>query len=511
MTLHRVASQAGRLPLHGEAGSRLIEQAAAADLPDHTLMQRAGAAIAHLAQALAPHAERVWVASGPGNNGGDGLEAAALLQRSGRHVRVTLAADAGRLPADAAASLARAQAAGVEIALVTPDAAPPPAPALAASDIAIDALLGLGVRRAPTGALGALVQQLSALPCRVLAVDLPSGLDAATGQPVGGVAVRATHTVALLTLKPGLFTGQGRDFAGDVWLDELGVDGSTQPADAWLSGHDPAALARRAHASHKGSYGDVAVVGGAAGMTGAAVLAARAALAAGAGRVFVQLLAQPGEPMDAQRPELMYRADWSALPPDVLAASTVACGCGGGDDVRRVLPRLMGHAARLVLDADALNAVAADPTLQSLLAARHRHAGTVLTPHPLEAARLLGVDTVAVQADRLTAAQALAERFACVVVLKGSGSVIAAPGRAPCINTTGNASLASAGTGDVLGGWLAGCWAQWPKAAQPADVAFAAAVAAVAAHGAAAEPSQPGSLRAGDLVERLHARLRASA
>jgi hydroxyethylthiazole kinase-like uncharacterized protein yjeF len=197
----------------------------------------------------------------------------------------------------------------------------------------------------------------------------------------------------------------------------------------------------------------------------------------------------------------MFRAGWAAGAPSVLGRSTVVCGCGGGDAVREVLPRLLSLAQRLVLDADALNAIAADSTLAALLCARaERGLGSVLTPHPLEAARLLACATAEVQADRLRAAQSLAERFRCVIVLKGSGSIVAAPRRAARINATGNASLATGGTGDVLAGWLAGLWAQAGPDHAPADVA----TRAVAQHGAAAEPQPSGAFRAGDLIEALY-------
>ena len=232
----------------------------------------------------------------------------------------------------------------------------------------------------------------------------------------------------------------------------------------------------RLHASHKGSYGDVAVIGGAPGMAGAALLAARAALHHGAGRVFVGFLDPAAPALDPHRPDLMVRA-WDSLQ---LAQMAVACGCGGGDAVRRALPRALGARA-LVLDADALNAVGADPQLQALLAARGRRgAPTVLTPHPLEAARMLGTDTASVQADRLKAARELAQRFASVVVLKGSGSVIAAPDGRVRINPTGNARLAIAGTGDVLAGWIAARLAA-------GEDALEAASAAVYLHGLAAD------------------------
>lgn len=484
-------------PLHGTAASRRIEQQAQQALPAHTLMQRAGAAVAQLALALAPHARRIWVACGPGNNGGDGLEAAMHLRRAGRPVQVSLLGDPARLPADARASLQRAQEAGVP---VGPDPLPPAD--ARPGDLAIDALLGLGSSRAPEGVLAQAVAGLRQWPGTVLCVDLPTGLAADTGQLPGGTerAVHGHHTLSLLTLKPGLFTASGRDCAGQVWFDDLDVHDDAAP-DAWLCAREDAPPARR-HAQHKGSFGDVLVLGGATGMTGAALLAGRAAIAAGAGRVFVSPLGEAPLALDPQAPELMLRdadhaaaLDWSTL--------TVTCGCGGGTAVRAVLPKVLGSAGRLVLDADALNAIAADPMLQSLLEARGRRgAPTVLTPHPLEAARLLALDGAqAVQRDRLGAARALSERYRCVVVLKGSGSVIAAAGEAPWINLSGNAALATAGTGDVLAGWLAGLWSQGLEALPAARLAVhthgAAADAWVAAH------ARPGPLTASRLIGLL--------
>ena len=448
--------------LHDVAAVRRLEQAAAARLPAHTLMQRAGLAVARLAQALAPHASDMWVACGPGNNGGDGLEAAMHLQQWGKAPVVTWLGDEAGMPEDARASLARARAAGVRFAQEPPDGC----------EFAIDALLGIGSRRPPEGALHAHITRLNALAAPVLAVDLPSGLDADTGDATS--AVRATHTLSLLALKPGLFTAHGRDTTGQVWFDDLRVDASVQAPAATLSA--PPLPATRAHASHKGSYGDVAVIGGAPGMAGAALLAARAALHHGAGRVFVGFLDPDAGTLDAQQPDLMVRP-WDSLDAPRM---TVACGCGGGDAVAAALRRVL-DARALVLDADALNVVAADTQLQSLLNARAwRNAGTVLTPHPLEAARLLGTDAAAVQSDRLAAARELARRFACVVVLKGSGTVVAGADGHVCINPTGNARLAIAGTGDVLAGWIAARLAA-------GEEAFAAAANAVYLHGQAAD------------------------
>ena len=487
--MKRILPAHGDWPLHSAQASRELEQAATQALPPHTLMRRAGLAIAALTRALHPHAQRAWIACGPGNNGGDGLEAAMHLKAAGWGVEVSLAAsDAARLPADAAAALVRAQAAGITLSESTcPSAAP---------DVALDAVLGLGLKRPPEGRAAVLIDQLNALACPVLAVDLPSGLGADTGQPPG-VGVRAAHTLALLTLKPGLFTGAGRDHAGEVWFDDLGVD---LPATAWHLGGASPLDAQRRHAQHKGSFGDVAIVGGATGMTGAALLAARAAHAAGAGRVYVDALAADAPTCDEARPELMFRSGWGqTASARALAEATVAAGCGGGDAVKDVLPRLLSAAGRLVLDADALNAVAADASLAGLLAARRtRSHDTVLTPHPLEAARLLQTTTAQVQADRLAAARLLAERLGCVVVLKGSGSVIADPHGTLWVNGTGNAALASAGTGDVLAGWIAGAWSA------SRATALEAARHATRLHGLAADRCPASPMRAADLIDAMH-------
>ena len=504
MSVQRVLPSMSEWPLFVAAHTQRIELRERASWPPHMLMARAGDAVARLALAAAPHAQRVWVAAGPGNNGGDGLEAAALLCQSGRQVVVTLLGVAATLPDDAREALARANAAGVQIVSQNADAAF--IATLGPQDIAIDALLGIGATRSPQGAIAESIRQLNGLACPVLAVDVPSGLHPGTGQPLGEDCVIATHTLSLLTLKLGLFTGAGRDHAGTVWFDALGVATSTDDPEALLSASeaDRASVTARRHAQHKGSFGDVAVVGGAPGMAGAALLAARAAHAAGAGRVFVEMLGRnmPEMNLDPLRPELMFRHGWTQGTAATLAQTTVVCGCGGGDAVRAPLPRLLSTTARLVLDADALNALAADPSLAAQLLARaRRQAGTVLTPHPLEAARLLGRTTAEVQADRLWAACTLADRFQCVVVLKGSGSIVAAPGQTPRINATGNASLATAGTGDVLAGWLGGLWAQSGSIS-----AFSVAVRAVAEHGAAAHPHASGPMRAGDLIEEMHRR-----
>jgi len=451
-------------PLYQVTASRQLEASLAAGLPPHTLMQRAGLATARLALALAPHAQTFWLACGPGNNGGDGLEAAMHLQQWGKTALVSWLGTPQDAPADARASHARAQAAGVRFL----DAPP------AECDCCIDALLGIGATRPAEGRLADWIGQINALSVPVLAVDLPSGLNADTGATIG-LCVRASHTLSLLTLKPGLYTAHGRDQAGQVWYESLGADPLAAPPQARLSG-TPAPILRP-HASHKGSYGDLAIIGGAPSMTGAALLAASAALHHGAGRVFVGLLDGGSMGVDPLQPELMFRSPESLDP----AQLTVVSGCGGGGAIAAQLPRLLSTAPRLVLDADALNAIASDSQLATLLRARAaRQRQTVLTPHPLEAARLLGSTTAEVQHERLATAQQLAQAFGCTVVLKGSGTVIAAPGITPVINPTGNALLATAGTGDVLAGMIGARLAN----GQPA---FQAACEAVWLHGRAAD------------------------
>lgn len=487
--------------LYDVAASREIEALALAQHPPHALMQRAGLAVARLALATVPHAQHIWVACGPGNNGGDGLVAATHLHRAGFKVHATLLGQAQQLPEDAGQALAMAQQAGVAVSLAMP---------VQACDLVVDALLGLGASRPPHGAIAEAIMAINSVSAPVLAVDLPSGLGADTGQRLGTAAVVATHTLSLLTLKPGLFTGVGRDHAGHIWLDALGVSISHSPPSARLAGADALdVLGPRAHASHKGSHGDVAVIAGAPGMSGAGLLAARAALASGAGRVFVSLLDAAAFACDPGQPELMFRPQWWRGDPATLARSTVVCGCGGGAAVREALPTLLSRCPRLLLDADALNAMAGDAGLLPLLQSRAvRGHVTVLTPHPLEAARLLGSDVAAVQADRLSAARTLALRHGCLVLLKGSGSVIAFPDGSLALNPSGNGLLATGGTGDVLAGWIGGLWAQLAATQGDALSARLALTAAVWLHGRAADiqlARSPGSLafRAGDLTEMM--------
>ena len=459
-------------PLHGLDQTRYIEQSAIHSLPPNTLMQRAGLAVARMALALAPHAQRIWIACGPGNNGGDGLEAARHLQQWGKQPVVTWLGHPTSAPADTLLTYHRLQDAGIPIR---------PAPG-DDFDFCIDALLGMGGQlREPTGQMADWIRLLNDSRVPVLSVDLPTGLHADTGQTTTQ-HVKASHTLCLLTLKPGVFTAHGRDAAGQVWLDALELEPGvlTEFAPTAYLNAQPARK-ERLHATHKGSYGDVAVIGGASGMTGAALLAASAALHAGAGRVFVGLLDDNALAADVLQPELMFRPvkAWN------LSTMTVVCGCGGGQFVRTVLGDVLSSEAPVVLDADALNEIAISDQLQTALAARSaRQTTTVLTPHPLEAARLLATTAQKVQADRLSATQILVQRFGCTVILKGSGSIIASPQQVPVINPTGNARLSSAGTGDVLAGMVGAQLAA-------GMTVFEAACRAVYLHGALADTWPP--------------------
>lgn len=482
-------------PLHDTAASRRMEAEAAASLPPHTLMGRAGNTVARLALAIVPRGRRVVVLAGPGNNGGDALLAAALLCEAGLKVGVVLLGDTWRRPPDAAWALAQAR-------LRTGLQWLPTWPSDETADLVIDGLLGLGLSRSPDQGIAEAIHSANRRKLPVLAIDLPSGLDGDRGTTFDGVAVRASHTVALLSLKPGLFTAEGRDHSGRIWFDPLGVEPPPSPlrlAALPVPGYSP-------HTAHKGRFGDVVVIGGARGMSGAATLAAHAALAAGAGRVFVALLSS-AQPQGMTRPELMQRDANEVLVSDQLRQRTVVAGCGGGDAMRPCMPVLLQYAKALVLDADALNAVACEVSLQAALVARGC-AGrlTVLTPHPLEAARLLNTTVQAVQSDRWSAARSLAERFGAVVVLKGSGSLVATPGGGVTVHAFGNARLATAGTGDVLAGTIGALWSRRADDVNDLDSLAETASTAVARHGLAAEQAPgDGPLLAADLITAMQA------
>lgn len=444
-------------------------------------MQRAGQAAANAALDMLPFSTnraRVLVLAGPGNNGGDALEVAAHLAFAGAQVVVLhfgCEEPGGHCSPEREAALQRARGSKARFQHLAPSS-------LAEQEwnLVIDGLFGIGLSRAIDGDMRALVEAVNALPCSRFALDIPSGLDADTGAIVGpdGVAVHATHTITYIADKPGLYTCSGRDYAGDVQLARLDIDAALYPSThchlndvKFFARH----LSKRRHNTHKGSYGNVAVIGGAPGMAGAVTLAARAALMSGAGRVYACHLDTPPA-YDSTQPELMLRrAQEFELDGAVIVAGP---GLGAANASRLALGHAVRCAAPLLLDADALNLLAQDCALQATVA--ERAAPTVITPHPLEAARLLGVSGGAVQVDRPGAARELAARLRAIVVLKGSGTVLAKPDGHIVINSTGNPALATAGTGDVLAGLCGSLLAQgWP--------AWEAALSAVWLHGMAAD------------------------
>lgn len=448
-----------RLPLFDIGSVRQIEADALSKVEssEKSLMQRAGFSLLRLVRAKYSHAQWIWIVAGAGNNGGDAIEAAICLHKAGYHVGVTLHGHAQSMSQVAANALAQAQLIGLP--LIPLDQIDEH---VLSCDLIIDGLLGIGLDpdRALSEDIRLLIEKINQCCVPVLAVDVPSGLVAETGDALAA-CVKADATLTFLTIKPGLVTGQGRQYCGDIYLDTLDMALTSLakvPAcsDLYIASAQPAP---RRQNTHKGSFGDVLVVGGASGMTGAVLLASRAALVAGAGRVYTCLLDKNqlhSMPVDMGQPELMLRSYDAIEQTFDLHRAVVACGCGAGQEVTAVLPDLLQRAAFLVLDADALNAIAKSDELQQLLSLRQsKHQWTVITPHPLEAARLLGCTTQEVQANRLEAALQLAERFKVTCVLKGSGTIISTPDCRPLINSSGNAALATAGSGDVLTGYLA--------------------------------------------------------
>ena len=387
------------------------------------LMERAGAAAAELAARLASDRQKdVLVLAGPGRNGGDAKIAAARLQE--QFFRVTLL-DRPQVPADKGWGLV------------------------------IDGLFGIGLARDIDGDYARLVDYANRQSCPVLALDIPSGLHADTGR-VMARAVRATHTITFIGLKPGLLTLDGSDHCGEITVADLGLP--AQDATAWVASPElfRNALKRRPRNFHKGMAGSLGILGGAGGMSGAALLAGRAALKLGAGRVYVGLL-EATLPVDPAAPELMLRHADDALGQD-LNALVVGPGLGQSERAETLVGAALASELPCVLDADALNLISQSEDLRHACA--RRRAETIVTPHPAEAARLLAESTATVQADRVKAARALSENLNAHVVLKGAGSILAARDRHWFVNTTGNPGMASAGMGDVLAGLLGALLAQ---------------------------------------------------
>ncbi|HET9763090.1 MAG TPA: NAD(P)H-hydrate dehydratase [Casimicrobiaceae bacterium] len=457
-------------PIGRVANLRAVERAAGRE----PLMERAGHAAAAVArdmlEATAPH---VLVLAGPGNNGGDAFVVAWRLKGWFFDVTVAFHGDESKLPADAAAAHRLWHEAGGTTRREWPDGG--------SWGLIVDGLFGIGLARAAEGVPAQWIERANASGAPILALDIPSGLDADTGVAYAPT-IRARRTATFLALKPGLLTADGPDHCGTISVHALDVQiGDRLPGRRldWgaFASALPEALMRRRRNVHKGTFGTLGIVGGSDGMVGAAILAGRAAVALGAGKVWVGLAATERPAVDWIAPELMLR-DAASVLADRTDALVVGPGLGRTTAAHALLEAALDAPAPLALDADALNLVAGDADLARRIAARE--APTVLTPHPAEAARLLASDAASVQRDRLAAALAIAQKFHADAVLKGAGSVLAFPDGTWAINATGNAGLASGGTGDVLTGMLGALLAQGLPAKQALQIA-------VCLHGAAAD------------------------
>jgi NAD(P)H-hydrate epimerase len=443
---------------------RAIDRAAIEDcgIPALTLMDRAGRGVADAAAALAAPLGRVVVVCGGGNNGGDGYVAARLLRAAGRDARVLALVPAERLSPDARAVREQAEQAGVPIqdGVLGPLAA-------GADDVVVDAIFGTGLARPPAGPFAAAIEAVEAARAggaSVLAVDVPSGLSADTGRPLGA-CVHADRTVTFAFQKRGLAVHPGLSYAGDVTVVDIGIPPEAArrvPASCELLTEleAKALLPPRKPDAHKGDAGRLLVVAGAPGKTGAAHLALTGALRGGAG--LVTLAARP-EVLPyalAGRPEAMSVAlpgDGPLGPGDLaglLAAArdvdalVVGPGIPRGPETGEVLRALLSRAGKpAVVDADGLNALADQPALLAGLGVP-----LLLTPHPGEMGRLSGKSIAEVQADRIGIAADRARAWSATVVLKGARTVVADPEAPPAVIPTGNAGLATGGTGDVLAG-----------------------------------------------------------
>jgi NAD(P)H-hydrate epimerase len=479
-------------------------------VPGELLMESAGRAVAEAVLATLPAGGSVLVVCGRGSNGGDGLVAARHLQLLGVPLRVALLASPASLRGDAAASLRRARAAGVAV-----EGERWRAPT---AGVIVDAIFGTGLSRAVEGAAATSIRRIAAARAahpdlRVVAVDLPSGLCADSGQPLGAAAP-ADVTVTLGLPKPGLALEPGRSLAGRVRVARIGIadaaPGLALPTRLWTRAFAGARLPERPAAGHKGSFGHALLVAGSQGKTGAAALAALAAARGGAGLVTLAYPASLDDVFEQLRAEAMTaavadtgeRAFAASAAESVLALAATRDAVGLGPGIGRsaetqafvadVVKRLERP---LALDADGLFAFAGEP---ERLAARP--APTVLTPHPGEAAGLLGGKPAELNRDRLGAARRLARLSGCVVVLKGAATVTAAPDGRAVVNPTGGPALGSGGTGDVLLGLLTALLAQGCEA-------FEAGALAAFWHGAAADQialrTGPAGLLAGDLADEL--------
>jgi NAD(P)H-hydrate epimerase len=480
-------------PLYTAEEMRAAEEAYGG--PTLELMERAGAATAETILARYPDAKSVSVWCGTGSNGGDGFVVARKLCEAGKDVEVALIGDEQKVSGDARENLERAREGGI------------PFVETAETDLVVDAIFGTGFRGKPRSEAAAAIEEINGSAAPVVAVDVPSGVDASTGE-VAGPAVRADLTVTFHERKVGLVVAPGRFHAGEVQVADIGLSATTtrhRRATRELLSLVP----RRGPEDNKYTAGSVVVVGGSTGKTGAACLAAEASLRSGAGICTACVPASLSTIFEQRLLEVMTRAcpDEDGVmtldAADVVIeaaerATAVALGPGLGrtDGTRALLAYLLDRLDKpIVLDADGLWALAGH--LDWVFA---RDAPTVLTPHEGELAVLLGRKSAWVRSRRLHAAQAGADDVGAVVLLKGADTIVAAPGRGVVVSDLGSPGLATAGSGDVLTGVVAACLSKGMEGLMGASAAAAtqgvAAAIAAERHGCA-------GLLAGDVVEAL--------
>lgn len=455
-----------------------LEMRAANQLGADTLMKRAGAAAAELIMKRLEDAgveqRRVTLLVGPGNNGGDALACACELREKGAVVNVVL--PGGRRPTSALAlaQLERwTQAGGTtyDDPYMTEKA-----------DCVVDGLFGTGLAKPITGDYLDAVLWFNERQALKVSLDIPSGLNPVTGHWTGSYpGCSADVTITFLCVKSGLYMCEGADAAGEIVLNELDVSVPLSPLSVIGTDEFPRVLRPRVKNSHKGDYGSVAVIGGTDGMIGASILAARAALISGAGRVTLECRAEHAPHVDMVYPEIMFATKPVNL--EDFDAIVLGCGLGTSAEAKARVIEALNCQKPLILDADALNIIAADIKLQDMVLARR--APTVLTPHPGEAARLLRRDTAGVTADRVAACRELAVQTGAIVVLKGAGTVISMRSSRTWINPTGSPMLATGGSGDVLAGMIGAMFAQGHDMVE-------SVLAAVYFHGLSAEGLEAG-------------------
>jgi len=480
--LHPFESTPNHTRLLTVRGIRAVESAFQSQNPGQSLMAVAGhAAAQRIRELTGDRPDPILILVGPGNNGGDALVCARELMALGYGCVCVGQTASEHTPADAKAAHAAFVAAGGILHREIPKTT------RYRFSLIVDGLFGIGLNQPLTAPYAAWIEAANTLSLLddipLLALDIASGLNSDTGC-AQEICVTATHTLTFIADKPGLLTGDGPDHSGEVQVCDLDIDpasltlaqdndaGNLNDPDLWADD-----LPQRALNANKGDAGSAGLLGGSPSMAGALILAARSALHTGAGRVYAATLgnAQSGAPMlDPFQPEIMFR-DPAALRDAPLTALGVGPGLGRTDISRAVLASALDFEGPLVLDADALVLL---PTL--LDAVLQRNQPTLLTPHPGEAAALLGTDIPAIEANRIQAARDIAAKYHATVVLKGCGSIIATPDGRWWINTTGNPGMASAGMGDVLTGITTALLAQGMAPEQ-------ALCAAVWLHGAAGD------------------------